>query len=263
MSDDFINYNRARWNAIAGANILYSRPWLDLTEEMARWRVDILGLLGDVSDKEVLCLAAGGGQQSVAFTYLGANVTVFDLSDTMLERDRQAADHYNYHFRIEQGDMRDLSRFDDDSFDVVWQAYSINFVPDVRPVFDEVKRVLKDSGIYRIEFRNPLVQEADEERWNGEGYVIKERYQDGEMVFGDNNLWPVENAAGNVQQIEGPREWNHTFKTVLNNLAGRGFIFLGLHEDTGIEENPEPGSWGHFMSVIPPWIEYWWRLEKS
>ena len=40
---------------------------------------------------DVLCLAAGGGQQSVAFALLGANVTVFDLSETQLEHDRLAA----------------------------------------------------------------------------------------------------------------------------------------------------------------------------
>ena len=90
--------------------------------------------MGDVAGKRVLCLAASGGQQAVAFALLGAAPTVFDLSDVMLERDRAAAAHYKVAIGIEQGDMRDLSRFDTDAFDLVYQAYSINFVPDVRPV---------------------------------------------------------------------------------------------------------------------------------
>ena len=35
----------------------------------------------------VLCLACGGGQQSVALALLNANVTVFDLSEGQLDRD--------------------------------------------------------------------------------------------------------------------------------------------------------------------------------
>lgn len=53
--------------------------------------------------------------------------------------------------------MRDLSRFADASFDIVWRAHSINFVPDVRLVFTEVSRVLDIGGLYRLEFTNPFI----------------------------------------------------------------------------------------------------------
>ena len=39
----------------------------------------------------------------------GSNVTVLDLSETQLERDRLAASHYGHSIVTEQGDMRDLS----------------------------------------------------------------------------------------------------------------------------------------------------------
>ncbi len=52
------------------------------------------GILKDVAGKKVLCLASGGGPDSVAFGLLGATVTVLDLSDVQLERDRQAAEHH-------------------------------------------------------------------------------------------------------------------------------------------------------------------------
>ena len=41
----------------------------------------------------VLCLAGGGGQQSVIYSLLGADVTVFDLTPEQLDRDRAAARH--------------------------------------------------------------------------------------------------------------------------------------------------------------------------
>src|SRR5690242_4005521 len=108
--DPISRYNKARWEGLVEAGALFTRPWLGLTPEVARYRIDPGGLLGDVADKDVLCLAGGGGQQSAAFALLGARVTVFDLSEGQLERDREAARHYGRPVRTLQGDMRDLSR---------------------------------------------------------------------------------------------------------------------------------------------------------
>ena len=116
---DLAQHTRERWNGLAAAGVQYSRPWLDLDQATARARVDPLGLLGDLAGKRVLCLAAGGGQQSAAFGMLGADVTVFDLSDEMLARDREAAEHYGLKPRLIQGDAQDLSALADQAFDFV------------------------------------------------------------------------------------------------------------------------------------------------
>lgn len=83
--DEINATNRARWNALANANIEWSRPYLDYTPADARAYVGRHGILSDVAGKRVLCLASGGGQDSVAFGLLGAKVTVLDLSDVQLE----------------------------------------------------------------------------------------------------------------------------------------------------------------------------------
>ena len=92
--DDLARYNRERWEALAQANIGYSRPILDLDPRSAREVLDPYGIMGDVRGRDILCLAGGGGQQSAAFGLLGARVTVYDLSDTQLARDQEAAAHY-------------------------------------------------------------------------------------------------------------------------------------------------------------------------
>ena len=89
----------------------------------------------DLKGKRVLCLAAGGGQAAPAFALLGAEVVSQDISETQLERDREAAKHYGVSIETHQGDMRDFSRFEDDSFDVVHHGHSMIFIPDPRPVF--------------------------------------------------------------------------------------------------------------------------------
>jgi len=74
--DDIARYNKERWEDLAAHNVPFSRPMLDLTEESARAYVDSRGVLGDLSDRDVLCLAGAGGQQSAAFALLGAGPTL-------------------------------------------------------------------------------------------------------------------------------------------------------------------------------------------
>ena len=260
--DNISKINRERWNTLARANVEFSRPFLDFTLEQSAQHVYRHGLLKDVAGKEVLCLASGGGQDSVAFGLLGANVTVLDLSDVQLERDRQAASHHGLKTRTIQGDMRDLSVFLDNQFDIVWQIYSINFVPSVEPVFREVKRVLERGGIYFLQFANPFAISIDDEKWDGKAYPLNSLYIDGEdlsMRFPD---WDVGQPDGSKVKCDSPHEFRHTLSTILNSMTGNGFLLLGLWEWMKKEEKTEPGSWAHYTQVIPPWFSTFWRLDK-
>jgi SAM-dependent methyltransferase len=259
--DDIAQTNRERWNNLARANVQYSQPFLDFTPEQAAAYVYRHGVIQDVRGKRVLCLASGGGQDSAAFGLLGANVTVLDLSDVQLERDRQAAEHHGLQVTTLQGDMRDLSAFADHTFDVVWQVYSINFVPSVEPVFREVARVLKPGGIYFVQFHNPFMQSLDNDAWNGEAYPLKGLYLDGEDMSHSFPHWDVEQPDGTTVRLAGPHEFRHTLSTVLNTLVNSGFILLGLWEWMRSDENPEPGSWAHFTQVAPPYLSTFWRRK--
>lgn len=254
---DLIQYNRQRWQALVKAGIEFSRPFLDLDEISARQVVDPYDLLGDVAGVAVLCLAAGGGQQSAAFGVLGADVTVFDLTPGMLDNDRLAAEHYGFNIHIVQGDMRDLSAFADNSFDVVWHAFSITFVPDVAPVLAEVGRVLRPGGLYRIEWANPFVSPLDETDWAGDAYPLRHVYADAELVL-DDTRWDVWKKDGTVVKIEGPREFRHTMSTMVNTLVRHHMVILGLWEELG-DPDAEPGTWKHMKAIAPPWLTIWAR----
>lgn len=270
--DELAKYNKERWEELSRAGVLFARPFLDLTPEKARAIVDPHGIIPTIAGQDVLCLAGGGGQQSAAFALLGANVTVLDLAEAQLARDREAAQHYGFQISTHQGDMRDLSRFAADSFDIVWHAHSINFVPDTRPVFEEVTRVLRPGGLYHFSCHNPFTQGVDDARWNGEGYQLHLIYQDGEIIPEElftNPDWDVEDEQGAVRTIKGPREFRHTLSTIFNGLAGRGFCLLGFWEDTGTStgfwekpaEPPRPGSWEHYMQVVAPYLNMWFRYQ--
>lgn len=267
MLDELARYNKERWEELATAGIQYSRPFLDLDETKARQIVDSQALLGDLRGKDALCLASGGGQQSAAFALLGANVTVLDLSETQLERDQEAARHYGHAITTFHGDMRDLSVLGGRSFDVVWHAHSINFVPTTQPVFDGVARILRSGGYYHLSFHNPFTHGMDDVKWNGVGYLMSEPYIDGAEIDHDRLFevpeWTFENEYGAQHRIRGPREFRHTLSNILNGLTRRGFVLQRFGEETTDSVNPAPGSWEHYLSVVAPYMWLWAKLQSE
>ncbi|MCX6048399.1 MAG: class I SAM-dependent methyltransferase [Chloroflexi bacterium] len=251
--------NKVRWEELAQANVSFSRPLLTLDATTARQLLDPQQHLGDVAGKNVLCLASGGGQQSVAFAWLGAHVTVYDLAETQLARDQVAAAHYGFAIQTVQGDMRDLACFATSTFDIVWQPPSINYVPDARCVFAEVARVLRRGGLYRLDFDNPFVMGLDERDWNGVGYALSQPYVDSAEVERTNPCWEVWDEAGHCQLVKAPRQFRHTLDTVINGLIEQGFILLTLAEDLNENSEALPGTWDHFKLVAPPIFSLWSR----
>jgi len=254
--DDLLRHKRERWNGLARAGVAYSVLWMDLDEASARGRVDPLGLLGDVAGKRVLCLAGGGGQQSAAFGLLGARVTVFDLSDEMLARDRAAAAHYQIALETMQGDAQDLAVLADEAFDIVWQAHSLPFMPRLDRVYDGVRRILRTGGVYHLSGWNPLAHGAFE-RWTGQGYLLNEGYTEGAETISGDGCWKVVDAQGQVQRVPGPREFRHTLTDVVNGLIARGFLLLDVHEEPQGRADAAPGTWDHFCALAPPWLCIW------
>jgi SAM-dependent methyltransferase len=261
--DRISEFNRERWEALVNAHALFSRPWLQETKESALQRMDPFGLLGDVKDKDVLCLAGGGGQQAVAFALNGARVSVFDLSEGQLQRDREAAQHYGYSVSTIRGDMRDLSVLISDSFDIVSQPYSLNFVTDCRSVFVQVARVLQRGGLYSFWAANPFAAGLGTHSWNGRAYEISSLYEQGEELRYEDEGW-VFPPDSTMPRPSGPREYRQLLSTLLNGLINSGFALLHMEE---IGHTPtkdlSPGEWDHFTAVLPPWLSFFARLDQK
>jgi len=113
----------------------------------------------------VLCLACGGGQQAALFASLGYRVTLADISPDQLQIDRAVAEEYGLKIELVEADMLDLSRLHGRQFDLVYQAVSACYVPDVQRLYREVARVIKPGGWYRVEHWNPVqLQLPDDDR---------------------------------------------------------------------------------------------------
>lgn len=261
--DSVYRFNKDRWEALVEAEALFSRPWLTETNQSARHRLDPAGRFGDLSDKDVLCLAGGGGQQSVAFALNGSRVSVFDISDNQLQRDLEAARHYGYAVSTFQGDMRDLSVFQCGAFDIVCQPYSLNFVPDCREVFAQVARVLRLGGLYAFWAANPFAAGLGTHSWNGRAYEVNLLYEQGGQIEYQDEAWvfPTHSSAA---RPNGPHEYRQLISTLLNGLIDSGFALLHMQEETGYQPTDDlvPGEWDHFTAVMPPWLSFLARLDE-
>ena len=235
--DDILTINRQAWNNQAKQG---KSPWVQPVDaqtiaaaRMGQWSVILTPTkavpaqwFGDVSDCRLLALASGGGQQVPVLAAAGALVTSFDNSDAQLDKDAQVAERESLNITLEQGDMADLSRFQDASFDLIFHPVSNVFVPDVTPVWRECYRVLKPGGRLLAGFMNPCFFLFDHEDIERGAEFIAEF----ELPYNDpDHLSPA--------QIEtrmlagGAVEFSHSLDEQIGGQLDAGFLLKGFYED--------------------------------
>ena len=188
-----------------------------------------------LEEKEVLCLASGGGQQGPVLAAAGANVTILDNSPMQLKQDRFVADRETLTIRTVEGDMADLGMFRDESFDLIVHPVSNNFVPDVRVVWTEAFRVLQRGGVLLSGFINPAIYLFDYELADITG-VLKVKYS---LPYSDEiDLEEKER----IMRIEdgSPLEFSHTLDDLIGGQLDAGFVITGFYEDRQNAEENEP-----------------------
>jgi ubiquinone/menaquinone biosynthesis C-methylase UbiE len=197
-----------------------------------------------VAGMQVLCLAAGGGWQSVLYAAAGASVTVVDLSTEMLRRDVQEAARRNLSVRALEGSMHDLSMLAEESFDIVHQPVSTCYVPDVTAVYREVARVLRDGGLYISQHKQPVSLQIVERD-------ARDRYVVGVSYYHRGSLPPVGDTS---YREEGTAEFLHRWDDLVGGLCRAGFAVEDLREPCRAEARAEAGHFGHRGQFVPPYV---------
>lgn len=174
---------------------------------------------------EVLCLAGSGGQQGPILAAAGARVTVFDLSPEQLNQDRWVADRAGLEIKTIQGDMRDLSCFGDDRFDLVVHPCSNCFVPDVNPVWREAARVLKPGGEIISGFTNPVFYIFDFAEMEKRNLKVAHS-----IPYSDLTSVSAQERQGYVEAGE-PLCFGHSLTDQIGGQIAAGLKITGFYED--------------------------------
>jgi len=182
------------------------------------WFPDLAGL-------DVLCLASGGGQQGPILAAAGARVTVLDNSPRQLAQDRSVAEREGLHITLIEGDMADLSVFEDESFDLIVHPVSNVFVPEVCPVWAEAYRVLRRGGVLLAGIMNPVEYAFDRQLADTQG-VYQLKYA---LPYSDLDSITEQERQGLYGQDE-PVEFSHTLDDQIGGQLDVGFLLTGLYE---------------------------------
>lgn len=174
---------------------------------------------------QILCLASGGGQQAPILAAAGADVTVTDISNKQLEQDQKVAERDGLSLTVKQGDMIDLSDFEDESFDIIVNPVSNLFVKELHLVWKETYRVLKSNGVLITGFTNPLLWIFDDEQERKGNLDVKHSIPSSTLDYlpdGD-----VEEFIQSKQTIE----YAHTLEDQIQGQIDAGFVINGFYED--------------------------------
>jgi SAM-dependent methyltransferase len=232
-SDDSVRFNRKAWDNIALSNQWFS-PASTADISQARGGEIHIRLtatkrvprswLRSIAQKRVLCLAGGGGHQGPILAAAGAVVTVFDFSQEQLAIDARVAKENGLSIRTVEGDMRDLSCFADGAFDLIVNPCSLNFCPDVRPVWSESYRVLRSGGELLSGLINPVNYLFDSVAMEKGEFVVRHKipYNDWELPQSDRErtLGP-----------ERPAEFGHSLTDLIGGQLDAGFQLVSMFED--------------------------------
>lgn len=147
---DFYNeYGMREWNRLEES--IYSRINFILHMDFIKEHI--------CEGMKILDAGCGAGRYSVEFAKMGCKVTLFDISDEQLRIAQEKISEQNMEHNIEgvfRGDIRDLSYFEDESFDmIVCYGAPLSYVIKGREqAISEFYRVLKKEGILAISVNN-------------------------------------------------------------------------------------------------------------
>jgi SAM-dependent methyltransferase len=233
---DIRSYNREAWNReVEGGKSRWTQPVDSETIASAKKGQFSIVLTENktvpfewfppLAGADVLCLASGGGQQGPILAAAGANVTVFDNSPAQLKQDQLVAERESLSIRTVEGDAADLSMFANESFDLVFNPCSTVFMPDVRAVWKECSRVLRQGGILMTGSMNPVhyifdLYKADE----GTLEVVHS------IPYSDLESIPKEDLEEHIEKGL-PVEFGHSLTDLIGGQCDAGFMITHMYED--------------------------------
>jgi SAM-dependent methyltransferase len=231
---DSLEFNRKAWDNIAASPQQWFAPVTRDQIDRARegdFQIRLTATknvprnwLEPIAGRCVLCLAGGGGHQGPLLAAAGATVTVFDFSTNQLELDRRVADEHGLSLQTVAGDMRALGCFDDQQFDLIVNPCSVNFCPEVRPVWSEAFRVLRPGGELIAGLINPVNYLFDATALDQGKFVVRHK-----IPYSDLDL-----PAAEREQTLGPErpiDFGHTLTDLIGGQLDAGFHLTAMFED--------------------------------
>ena len=149
---------------------------------------------------------------------------MFDFSEKQLEIDQRVAKENGLSLQTVQGDMRELTCFATGQFDLIVNPCSVNFCPDVRPVWEEAFRVVRTGGALLAGLINPINYLFDAQAMEKGKFVVRHK-----IPYSDLDLPKQER--DETLGPERPIDFGHSLTELIGGQLDAGFVLAEMFED--------------------------------
>jgi len=242
VNNKICQHNASFWDQEAVAQKLWSQPVspdIIATAKRGEWAIHLTKkpiprswLPLDIKGKNILCLASAGGQQAPVLAAAGADVTVYDISEKQLSQDQYVAKRDGLTLTTMQGEMTYLSQIADCTFDYIINPISNLYIPDIKPVWRECYRVLRNNGVLLASFYNPILFVFDRDSTLEKHNLLKPKYV---IPYSDLDTLSEEQYQKKIKAGEAI-VFGHSLTEQISGQLEAGFKLTGFYED----EHPTP-----------------------
>ena len=142
-----------------------------------------LRLLGNVKNKDILEIGCGGGQNAIVLKTWGARPVGLDISQEQLKHARKLAKKEGVEVQFVHGNMENLSRFENESFDIILSAFGMGYSENLTKTIRETYRVLRKNGllvfaeVHPIAERGRPIRHGKARAWKMLDYFNREKHK--------------------------------------------------------------------------------------
>jgi len=216
-------------------------------------------MLPDLTDKKVLMLGCGTGDESRILKDFGAKEIIgLDLSSESISLAKNT--YPEYEFLV--GDMHKLP-FEDESFDFVYSSLAIHYSEHPEVVYSEIHRILKKDGYLLFSIGHPL-------RWSVEEVMIDNKKC---RVIGYKHSYTENKVFGNYNTFSKHDHYfpnNETLSFFVGSpsmhfklLRKSGFIVEDFTESACIDETKQIDfNYWYKYSELPQFMAFLARKHK-
>ena len=112
-------------------------------------------------------------------------------------------------------------------------------------MYQEVARVLVESGVYISQHKQPTSLQSDIEPHQG-SYRVKHGYYDKSPL-------PVESKPNLIRE-DGTLEYVHRWEELIGAMCAAGFVIEALTEPMHAKKEASVGSFGHRGAILAPYV---------
>lgn len=204
----FINSYRKFSQNLTGPNLIEEKP-------------AILSLFPDLTNKKILDLGCGKGENCVIFSKMGAEEVVgVEPSARLLEIANNTNKYSNISYiNIDTNEIDKL----DDKYDIIFSSLQVHFIKDFGQMLKNIYGLLKENGYFIFSQEHPLttapisgIHWTRDDKMNILHYDLTDYSRNGERIIS----WI----------INGKTKYHRCISDIINSLIEEGFILEKILE---------------------------------